>query len=250
MDIERKNAISKIFNIKILREDWIKFEEILKNIGIKKLFHFTDKSNLESIKMGYPSFLELVKKKNKIEERKSLEESKVLILPLITSENYDISRKDVIKLHKNIINMLLKLGIKKKNIFLKVHPGRSNPRFYYEVYKENLLEENIYKDFSLVELINLSDFVIGGASTVIYEASFLDKPYFTYEITPRKYKLSDNVLHQKYINVATSINQLKDNIINGNDQNIKRFKDTNLYKYNYTDCVDILYKNINVEGIK
>jgi|GEM_PF-4669439 len=195
-------------------------------------------------KVGYPHFFELekVKTKNKVEKETKISDSVISILTLSTSESYDITRQQIIDMHIDLVKMLLDLGAKKENIRLVIHPGRANKEFYIEAYKDFLLQENIKKNIPIVDIINQSDIVIGGASTVIYEATFLNTPYYTYE--PNAYNLlqTQTIFHEKYINAANSLSDLKQNLLYNNAQNIEEFKKCALYNKNFFEVSDMIKK--------
>ncbi|MCD4756716.1 MAG: hypothetical protein K8R39_00410 [Arcobacteraceae bacterium] len=198
--------------------------------------------DLNVIPAGYPSFIEIQKYKEDIVIKKDLKEQKILILPFVPDERYDFSRGQIIEINKNLINMLLELGFKKENLKFKIHPGRANKFFYTKVYQNELLSKNIIKEENLVDLINKVDFVIGPASTVIYEASFLSKPYYTYEPEPDILRENEiSIFHEEYVNAVATLEGLKFNLLNKKSQNVEYFNNNALYHNNYNEIKDIIY---------
>jgi len=196
------------------------------------------------INTGFPRFNKLNNHDKKYyNEERDFYKLKVSILAIATSENYDMSRRDIVKIHKNLIKMLIKIGFQTKNIRFIIHPGRANKEFYLEVYKNYILAKNIIKNMNIIDVIKSSDILIGGASTVIYEATYLNTPYYTYEPNSCKFSGEDKIIFtKKYINTATTLNGLEQNIINSKSQDIKIFKEKALYLNNYQKSKDIIYK--------
>lgn len=193
----------------------------------------------EIIKSGYPVFHEMEITTQK-EKSKNIEDSIVSILALVSNELYERTRKEVISLHRNLIEMLLTIGYKKKNIKFIMHPGRANREFYLKIYGDLVLENNIIQGQSIIDIINSSDIIIGGLSTVIYETVFLNNNYYTYETIEFKLKNTETIFHDSSINVAYTLDELKENLLNNRSVDKEKFKAKMLYKSNYEDVKNII----------
>ena len=111
------------------------------------------------------------------------------------------------------------MGIKKNNIYLKLHPGRSNFKYLKDYFSKFFDKENIYINNNIYDVISSTDIVIGPVSTVFYETLRLKKIYICYQSSQKKTRGS--IFSNKEIISAKNILELREILLS-----IKKYKST------------------------
>jgi len=150
---------------------------------------------------------------------KSIKNVSYLILQNITSFNSERSYEDSLNENIKILSLLLTLGIKKNNIYLKLHPGRSNFKYLKDYFSKFFDKENIYINNNIYDVISSTDIVIGPVSTVFYETLRLKKIYICYQSSQKKTRGS--IFSNKEIISAKNILELREILLS-----IKKYKST------------------------
>ena len=198
--------------------------------------------NIKSIKSGYPIFLE---KSESPRKQKIDKNSKILFLPEFHAEYWETCPKKGVNDLLEVVNSLLIEGYSKENIFVKIHPGAYNIKFFEELLCELIPLKNLYQKESIYDVIKSVDIVIGPYSTTVYETIFLGKPYFAYSSYNNIY--ADSIFNTVDLPIFYTIDALIDGLNNFKLLNIEKLKKELLYQISYKEMAEIISKEVNNE---
>lgn len=195
-------------------------------------------NNLKVIKFGNSFFNDKKFEKHMFFPNK---DNKFLILQNVTSYTLKDSYENNLKININIFNLLISIGVKRENIFLKLHPGRSNFHELKKYFSNIYLRENIFNDENIEIIINKSDIIIGPTSTVMYETVMKNKIYICY--SEFENKINSSIFFNSDFLVSRNIEELKNILLKIKNVN---FRYSNIYnKLIYDTDMDKKIKLIN-----
>jgi hypothetical protein len=195
------------------------------------------------VEAGYPYLYSL---KGQKKERNSYELKDIVITilpPISLIEIVDRFNKEIHDLI-SIIKILLKLGVKKENIIIKIHPGHLNKVFFINILKDYLDENSIVKEESMISVVKRSDILIGPISTSAYESIFLNTPYVFFNKYSKFY--TNHILNDIKIPTFEKVEELENILLDFKYPNLTALQEKMLYRYNYNETIEIIKNTFGV----
>ncbi len=234
-----------------LREySYLDNKDILKNFdgifcwcGYEKNMYKDINNKFQLVEAGYPYLHSLKGQKNE-RDSYNLREIVITILPPISLiEIVDRFNKEINDLI-SIIKILLKLGVKKENIIIKIHPGHLNKDFFVNILNDYLDENSIVKEESMISVVKRSDILIGPMSTAAYESIFLNTPYIFFNKYSKFY--TNHILNDIKIPTFERVEELEDILLDFKYPNFTALQEKMLYKYTYNETIEIINNTFGV----
>lgn len=186
-------------------------ERIIKIIPLPRLDLLSDKNYINETK------LKIFKKYPKLKLKKN-----IVYVPTF--------RKDETEFEKHIDKLISLIDFKKYNLIIKLHP----------LSKINITNKNVIvaNDFSSMEMVIISDYVITDYSCILYEAGFINKPLyfdaFDYDDYNKNRSLNIDYFNELPGVVTKNIDEIIDSIENK--------------KYDFSKMNKFINKYINYKG--